>query len=508
MSVMMTSRCNISYYRYRRAILINFHRCFLQRERNKNTSTILSHQHNYSSSSSTKPQYKVAKITEDGNVDLTTLSINEILQRGVHARDLFTLALSSSQEQQQSSNNPFQSSRLKRSPSAILPRNNDIIISFGSIRAVIGPQEGILFDAHKPTIQLLAQEIGRSFRLHSHISIQNLTHKDHSSETNSTKQDAFEFIFLEEILREVSLTYTRRLQLYEPIVDAVVTRVSNDMYAASGVHRLVPVKDSLQDFEMQVKSALKCLTDLLEDDQDMLGMLLTEKMEARQIGTQIEHMRHESVELLLEEYTRQLTNVLQETNFLLKKVQSQQELVAISLDAFRNRMIRMNLYLSIASVGIASSTAIAGYYGMNLIHGLEDNPTAFINVVSGTTFAGLLFGGGCIAYIRGASSNARSMERLREIEVIDGALSPTKMGALDYTMKILAENKVAMTKHDFRDKMMASDQLGMIPEKELDLLFGALDITKDGFISTNDFRSLADLGRKVNLEIQSDGDGK
>jgi magnesium transporter len=280
------------------------------------------------------------------------------------------------------------------------------------------------------------------------------------------------------------------------------------MYAASGVHRLVPVKDSLQDFEMQVKSALKCLTDLLEDDQDMLGMLLTEKMEARQIGTQIEHMRHESVELLLEEYTRQLTNVLQETNFLLKKVQSQQELVAISLDAFRNRMIRMNLYLSIASVGIASSTAIAGYYGMNLIHGLEDNPTAFINVVSGTTFAGLLFGGGCIAYIRGASSNARSMERLREIEVIDGALSPTKMGALDYTMKILAENKVAMTKHDFRDKMMASDQLGMIPEKELDLLFGALDITKDGFISTNDFRSLADLGRKVNLEIQSDGDGK
>jgi Ca2+-binding EF-hand superfamily protein len=82
------------------------------------------------------------------------------------------------------------------------------------------------------------------------------------------------------------------------------------------------------------------------------------------------------------------------------------------------------------------------------------------------------------------------------------------MGALDYTMKILAENKVAMTKHDFRDKMMASDQLGMIPEKELDLLFGALDITKDGFISTNDFRSLADLGRKVNLEIQSDGDGK
>ncbi len=36
------------------------------------------------------------------------------------------------------------------------------------------------------------------------------------------------------------------------------------------LHRLVPLKDSLQRFEMNVKGALRCLTDLLSNDQDMV----------------------------------------------------------------------------------------------------------------------------------------------------------------------------------------------------------------------------------------------
>lgn len=312
------------------------------------------------------------------------------------------------------------------------------------------------------------------------------------------EEDSFEFIFLEEVLKEVCLTYTRRLQLYEPIVETVVTRVSNDMLAASGVHRLVPVKDSLQDFELLVTSALACLTDLLGDDEDMLGLLLTEKMQAKKRGKGIEYRRHESVELLLEEYARRLANIQQETNFLLKKVQTKQELVSISLDAHRNRMLRMNLYLSVTGVGIASSTAVAGFYGMNLVNGLEGSPTAFWNIVSGTSITGAMFVVGCLFYLRGTSNTARTLERLREIEVIDGALSPSKMMALDYTMKILAENKSSMTKDEFREKMLASRQLDEISEKEINLLFDALDISKDGKLNTEDFRIFADFGRRMN----------
>lgn len=539
-----------------RTLMNNVHRCFLQQSnkstkkngacsyyydymKNKNSTNLSLYNRHYSTStsfssssssvSSSQPQYRVATITKTGEVSQSTLCITQVLKR-VHARDLFSLALTSAQDAQRHSSgsgsgngNPFQSSRQKRSPTAILPRQDDIIVSFGSIRAVISSDEGILFDAHKPTIQLLAHDIGLTFELHSSACASASTSNDTSTTSSGSNPinfiqkeseqesqiftynepnlhragDAFELIFLEEILREVCVTYGRRLQLYEPIVDTVVTRVSNEMHAASGVHRLVPVKDSLQDFEMQVKSALTCLTDLLDDDEDMLGLLLTEKKEAKRLGKNIDYVRHESVELLLEEYSRQLAIVLEETRFLLKKVQSKQELVSISLAAFRNRMIRMNLYLSIGAVGIASSTATAGYFGMNLTHGFEESPTAFWNVVGGASFAGLLFVGGCAAYIHGTASNSRTMARLREIEVLDGVLSPAKMGALDYTMKILAEKKIEMNKTEFQDSMVDSEQFEIISEKEVDLLFGALDISKDGFLSTSDFRIMASLGRNL-----------
>jgi magnesium transporter len=463
-----------------------------------------------SSSSIKQPQYSVAKVNCKGEVSVTTQCISEILKR-IHARDLFSLSLTSTQEsEKQHAKQASFRRRKKRSPTAILPRQEDIIVSFGPIRAVIGPTEGMIFDAHKPSVQLLAKGIGETFAarlVHSTGSnytdgfatpLQEQKQILPTAQQQFQEEDSFEFIFLEEILKDVCLTYTRRLQFYEPIVETVVTRVSNDMLAASGVHRLVPVKDSLQDFELLVKSALTCLTDLLGDDEDMLGLLLTEKMKAKERGRTIEHRRHESVELLLEEYARRLSNILQDTNFLLKKVQTKQELVSISLDAHRNRMLRMNLYLSMAGVSIASSTAVAGFYGMNLINGLEDSPTAFWNVVSVTSFMGAMIGIGCLSYLRGTSNTARTLERLREIEVIDGALSPPKMRALDYTMKILAENKSSMTKDEFREKMLASRQVDEISGNEIDLLFDALDISKDGKLNTDDFRIFADFGRRTN----------
>ena len=401
----------------------------------------LLHESKYPSS---EPHYKVAKISHDGSVSFGTLGIKDILKR-LHARDLLSLALTTSHEEN------GKQRRQRKAPTAILPRHGNIVVSFGTIRAVISSTEGLLFDAYKPSVQLLAKEMGVIFKIHRHL--QNLKKDDdderyHSGslmrnridtqtyiQRNKQDQDSFEYVFLEEILREVCLTYSRRLQLYEPIVDEIVTRVSNEIYAASGVHRLVPVKDSLQDFELEVKSTLNCLKELLEDDDDMLGLLLTEQLDAHQRGENLEHVRHESIELLLEEYSRQLVNILQEISSLLKKVQTKQDIVKISLDAFRNRVLRMNLYLSIAGVSIASSTAVAGFYGMNLVNGLEESPTAFWNLVSATSLTGIVFGVGCISYMSGSASTTRTLERLREIEVLDGALSPPTMSAIDYTMK-------------------------------------------------------------------------
>ena len=79
----------------------------------------------------------------------------------------------------------------------------------------------------------------------------------------------------------------------------------------------------------------------------MINLQLTAKKRAGENNETLSMESHQDVELLLEEYARQLNSILLEIDFFLQRVQSKQDLVALSLDAFRNRMIRMNLYLSI-----------------------------------------------------------------------------------------------------------------------------------------------------------------
>lgn len=102
----------------------------------------------------------------------------------------------------------------------------------------------------------------------------------------------------------------------------------------------------------------------------MLGILLTEQHRHSEAGgggggggadEGIDPRFHQAVELLLEDYNRQLQTILSEIHYLQKRVQSTQELVAMSLDAYRNRMIRMNLNLSVAAVCLATCTTAAGF---------------------------------------------------------------------------------------------------------------------------------------------------
>jgi hypothetical protein len=110
----------------------------------------------------------------------------------------------------------------------------------------------------------------------------------------------------------------------------------------------------------------------------------------------------------------------------------------------------------------------------------------------------MMVGLSCVYYISGGASRNRTIRRVREIEVIDGAL--TKMAALDYAMKCLVDQENPMTKDDFRQRMSECKQYETIEDDEVNLLFSALDSSKDGVLRTDDFTSLADLGRRVNRQ--------
>jgi magnesium transporter len=271
-------------------------------------------------------------------------------------------------------------------------------------------------------------------------------------------------------------------------VDSFVDRVVNEVFSDAGVHQLVPIKDSLQSFEIHVKQSLECLTTLLNNDDDMLRLLLTEQRQAEARGETVSPERHEDVELLLEEYARQLNNILFEIHYLLQRLQSKQEFASLALAGYRNRLIRMNLYLALIGLSLGVGTTVAGFFGMNLISGFEESPTAFNTVILLTSATGASVAGVCASYVSGKTMRHRANERLEEIDTLTGALSD--MSALDFTVKAMLEKQTPMSKDDFRMRLKQARATRNVTEKEVDLLFDAMDVQKDGVLFRDDFKGI------------------
>ncbi|KAK1749185.1 hypothetical protein QTG54_001124 [Skeletonema marinoi] len=274
--------------------------------------------------------YAVALITpnsEEG-VKLNNLKLQEILEEapGTYPRDFFSLSLTSIGDaayRKQRSLMSHYSANVKIHPWFILPRGSEIVVSFGCLRAVVTREKALLFDAHRTTNQQHAMRINKA------CIVKRFTFRDgqilFSAQGNKKNENNFELNMVEEIIREVCTMYLRRVRLYEPIVNSLMVRAANEAFSPSGLHKLVPVKDSLQRF------------DLLSNDEDMISLLLTEKANAKARNEVLPVESHEKVELLLEEYARQLKSVLLEIGYLLQRVQSKQDMMALQLDAYRNR---------------------------------------------------------------------------------------------------------------------------------------------------------------------------
>jgi EF-hand domain pair len=478
------------------------------------------------------PTYKVNKISIDGQIVTSSMRTSEILKdSSIYARDLVSLQLTTKEERRHKRR---AGSSPHRTLSAILPRGNEILLSFGAIRAVVGTKDAWIFDAHSVSVREFTKELSRVLKqgsARSQIDLHEESLLDHTSVCDESllpldggksrqtppnddllspnPDEAFELVFLEAVLRDTTDVFNRRIRLYDPIVDSFLDKVANEVFSDSGVHLLVPLKDSLQGFEMHVKQCLECLTELLNNEDDLLSLLITEHEIAHQRGLHVDKSRHADVELLLEEYARQLNNCLFEINYMLQRLQSKQEFVQLALSSYRNRMIRMNLYISITGLSLGISTAIAGFFGMNLINGLESHPSAFQVVIAATCFAGAAVSATCFSYVSGVTMQKRAKQRLTEIQTLNSALSD--MDALDVTIKKLLRSTKGMTREEFHRRLATTRTSGQVTQEEVDLLFNAMDQQKDGILLHDDFESLLQLQKeqhaKHKVKHKSDIDG-
>jgi hypothetical protein len=345
----------------------------------------------------------------------------------IHVRDVLSLSIQSRQQQRSKAGS---SDFTARKEHLIIPRGDALLLKLGNFKAVCWRDEALLFDSHRPDVQRLATELDDV--------LQQMSPQSHDDDEENTKGlynvDAvpdektrsapppttshFELIVLESVLRDVCDSWHRRLRLYRPVVSGLLSQAGLDADAEAGMHQLVPLKDGLEQFNMEVDGARRCITDLLKNDDDMLSLLLTERHFATQNNKKIDPNLHDIVELLLEDYSRQLHAIHQEIEYLLRGVKSKQEVVALSLDSYRNRLISMNVHLAVASVCLSVCSCTAGFLGMNVPNGFESADLAFGMAVGGSAVAaaGVLFASR--SYLQGGAMRRMVDERARRVRAV------------------------------------------------------------------------------------------
>lgn len=195
--------------------------------------------------------------------------------------------------------------------------------------------------------------------------------------TKTREKDSlpYEFRALEAVLISVTTGLESEFEgVREPVV-RVLRELEEDIDRDKLRHLLIYSK-KLGTFEQKARLVRDALDELLEADDDLVDMYLTEKA----AGKERTEDDHEEVELLLESYHKVCDEIVQVSGNLVSNIRNTEEIVKAILDANRNSLMLLDLKFSIGTLGLAAGTFIAALYGMNLKNFIEESDFGFFGV--------------------------------------------------------------------------------------------------------------------------------
>ncbi|OTA73642.1 hypothetical protein M434DRAFT_402726 [Hypoxylon sp. CO27-5] len=195
----------------------------------------------------------------------------------------------------------------------------------------------------------------------------------------------YEFRALEAVLQSV----TQELEAdFEAVRDPVI-RILSELEDDIDRHKLrilLVLSKRVSTFEQKAKLVRDAIEELLEADDDLAAMYLTEK--TRDIQRQLDD--HTEVEMLLESYHKLCDEIVQEAQNLVSGIRNTEEIIRAILDANRNSLMLLDLKFSVGTLGLAMGTFIAGLYGMNLENFIEETNWGFSAITGASVIFSLL----------------------------------------------------------------------------------------------------------------------
>ncbi|KAL6711338.1 magnesium ion transporter [Coniothyrium glycines] len=269
---------------------------------------------------------------------------------------------------------------LRKIDSSLLPhilvRPSAILINLLNLRVLLKHNRVLVFDAY-----------GTTDSKSQSVFMYDLDLRLRQKESTAIGTLAYEFRALEAVLVSVTMSLEKEFEgVSEPVV-RVLRELEEDIDRDKLRYLLIYSK-KLGSFEQKARLVRNALEELLEADDDLSAMYLTDKAE----GKTREDEDHTEVEMLLESYHKVADEIVQAAENLVSSIRNTEEIVKAILDANRNSLMLLDLRFSILTLAITAGTFIAALYGMNLENWIEETQWGFPAVSLWCTILGILFG--------------------------------------------------------------------------------------------------------------------
>ncbi|EPS28454.1 hypothetical protein PDE_03400 [Penicillium oxalicum 114-2] len=246
----------------------------------------------------------------------------------------------------------------------ILVRPSAILINLLHLRVLIKSDRVLVFDAYGSTDSYM-----QSLFIYD---LEGKLRQKQSQVAPAGQALPYEFRALEAVLISVTTGLEEEFNgVREPVV-RVLRALEEDIDRDKLRHLLIYSK-KLGTFEQKARLVRDAIDDLLEADDDLAAMYLTE----RATGKEREEDNHQEVEMLLESYHKVCDEIVQSSGNLVTNIRNTEEVVKAILDANRNSLMLLDLKFSIGTLGLATGTLFSALYGMNLKNFIEESDFGF-----------------------------------------------------------------------------------------------------------------------------------
>ncbi|KAJ3041186.1 magnesium ion transporter, partial [Rhizophlyctis rosea] len=188
----------------------------------------------------------------------------------------------------------------------------------------------------------------------------------------------FEFKILEAILYDVIVELEAEQAKLIPPIQRLLNEL-DERISEESLKDLLEARRAVSTFGQKVDSIRTAIAQILDNDEDLAGLYLTDKAAGRPRAIS-DHME---AELMFEHYMNLADEIANNVAQVSSNIASTQVILNIILDSQRNRLIIYELKATLATAGISAGAFIASMFGMNLHSGLEETPDVFWTVAGG-----------------------------------------------------------------------------------------------------------------------------